>query len=160
YTERLVRLPNLSIYCEPVEAPPIAITRQDLGMRATAVAFWCGQSLFKYLPQFDEVFPRIALGAGDCQFIFIHFQRGPHITELFRQRLAGAFARFGLKAEDYCVFLPRLNQETFIAAAGQCDVYLDSIDFSSTNSTLESLPYNLPIVTLTGTLMRGRINTA
>src|SRR5262249_28988235 len=62
YTERLVRLPNLSIYSEPIEQPPASITRQDLGLRSTAIVYWCGQSLFKYLPQFDEVFPRIARG--------------------------------------------------------------------------------------------------
>lgn len=39
YVERLVRLPNLSVYCEPAggEAP---VTRAEFGLRTDAVAFW------------------------------------------------------------------------------------------------------------------------
>ena len=39
---------------------------------------------------------------------------------------------------------------------GQCDVVLDSIGWSGCNSILESLVHNIPIVTLTGEMMRGR----
>src|SRR5664279_927295 len=74
YTERLVRLPNLSVYCEPIDPPPASIARQDLGLRSTAMVYWCGQALYKYLPQFDEVFPRIVRAVGDCQFAFIQYQ--------------------------------------------------------------------------------------
>ena len=36
------------------------MSRDELGLRPDAIVYWCGQSLFKYLPQFDNVFPRIA----------------------------------------------------------------------------------------------------
>jgi protein O-GlcNAc transferase len=160
YTERLVRLPNLSVYCEPIKPPSASIVRQDLGLRSTTIVYWCGQSLYKYLPQFDEVFPRIALAVRDCQFAFIQHHQGVHINELFRQRLNRAFAAFGLKADDYCTLLPRLDAQKFVAATGLCDVFLDSINWSGCNSTLESLPHDLPIVTLTGPMMRGRHSTA
>ncbi len=160
YTERLVRLPNLSIYYQPIDAQPASVSRQDLVLRSTAVVYWCGQSLYKYLPQFDEVFPRIARAVGDCQFAFIQYHKGPHITELFHRRLDRAFSAFGLKADDYCLFLPRLDERAFVAANGQCDVFLDSINWSGGNSTLESLVHDLPIVTMTGPLMRGRHSMA
>jgi protein O-GlcNAc transferase len=160
YTERLVRLPNLSVYYEPIEPPSAQIARHDLGLRSFATVYWCGQSLFKYLPQFDDVFPRIACAAGDCQFVFIQYQESARITELFRQRLDRAFAAFGLRADEHCVFLPRLDRQGFVAAIGQCDVFLDSIGWSGCNSTLESLPHDLPIVTMAGSLMRGRHSMA
>jgi protein O-GlcNAc transferase len=156
YTERLMLLPNLSIYYEPPESHPVSLGRADLGLRPHATIFWCGQSLFKYLPQFDEVFPRIAREAGDCQFAFIRYQQGTHLDELFFRRLERAFANVGLKAADYCAFLPRLSPHRFVAAVGQCDVVLDSIGWSGCNSTLEGLHHDLPIVTMTGSLMRGR----
>jgi protein O-GlcNAc transferase len=156
YTERLVRLPNLSVYCEPAQRPSVPMARGDFGLRAGATAFWCGQSLFKYLPRFDEVFPRIALGAGDCQFVFIEHQKSARVTALFRQRLERAFGAFGLAADAHCVFLPRQNPQEFAAATGLCDVFLDSIGWSGCNSTLDSLPCDLPIVTFAGPLMRGR----
>src|SRR5229473_5290768 len=160
YTEHLVRLPNLSIYYEPADAEPAVVDRVELGLRATAKVYWCGQSLSKYLPQHDPVFPRIAREAGDCQFAFVEFQGAAHVTDLFRTRLDRAFAAFGMRAAEYCVFLPRLDPDRFLAAMGQCDVFLDSIGWSGCNSTLESLAHDLPIVTMTGPLMRGRHTAA
>ena len=97
---------------------------------------------------------------GDCQFTFIQFPGGAQITAQFRERLDRAFAAFGLRAADHCVFLPRLEQQKFVAAIGACDAVLDSIGWSGCNSMLESLVHDLPIVTLTGPLMRGRHATA
>ena len=62
YSERLIRLPNLSIYYDEPDAQPIARSCEDLGLCPQDTKFWCGQSLFKYLPQYDSVFPRIARG--------------------------------------------------------------------------------------------------
>ena len=160
YTERLVRLPNLSICCEPPAARPAALARAELGLRDGAAVYWCCQSLPKYLPQYDDVFARIAQAVGDCQFTFIEFAGGPHVTEVFRRRLEAAFAQRGLRAADHCVVLPRLDSDRFIAAMGACDVMLDSIGWSGCNSTLESLVHDLPIVTLRGDLMRGRHTSA
>jgi len=160
YTERLVRLPNLSICYEPPAARPAALARAELGLRDGAAVYWCCQSLPKYLPQYDDVFARIAQAVGDCQFTFIEFAGGPHVTEVFRRRLEAAFAQRGLRAADHCVVLPRLDSDRFIAAMGACDVMLDSIGWSGCNSTLESLVHDLPIVTLRGDLMRGRHTSA
>ena len=43
-----------------------------------------------------------------------------------------------------------------MAAIGQCDIILDSIEWSGNNSTMESLAQGLPIVAMTGAMMRGR----
>jgi len=160
YSEKLVRLPNLSIYYEPVEREQVSVTREELGLRPGATVFWSGQSLFKYLPQHDDVFPRIALGSGNCQFVFLRHFGGANVTRVITERLDRAFAKYGLRAADYCVFLDRLSQSKFVAAIGQCDVFLDSIGWSGCNSALESLPQNLPIVTVAGPLMRGRHSAA
>ena len=160
YSEQLIRLPNLSIYYEPAELPHTGIDRAQLGLRASAVVYWCCQSLPKYLPQFDGVFARIAAEVPDCQFTFIEFGGGRGVTEMFRARLGRAFEAVGLNAGDHCVFLPRLAPDRFVAAIGQCDVVLDSIGWSGCNSVLESLVHNLPIVTFAGQMMRGRHTAA
>ena len=160
YTERLIRLPNLSVYYEPIDIEPSAISRTELGLRSDAVVFWCGQSLYKYLPQFDQVFARIAQLVKNCQFVFVAHHRAEQITDLFRRRLERAFAVLGLKESDYCVLLPRLSPSKFIGAIGQCDIVLDSIGWSGCNTSLESLSHNLPIVTMQGSLMRGRHSAA
>ena len=125
YSEQLVCLPNLSIYYEPTATTPAAVSRSDFGLRSSATVFWCGQSLFKYLPQFDQIYPRIAREVGDCQFVFIHFPDGVHIKALFQQRLELAFNEYGLKYAEHCVILPKLDSSLFAALLGQSDIVLD-----------------------------------
>ncbi len=160
YTEKLVRLPNLSIYYEPVDLGLIESSRAKHGLRPDAAVFWCGQSLYKYLPQHDDVFPRIAEKAPHSQFVFIKHHGGPRVTEVFQQRLAAAFAARGLDMARHCVFLDRLSQSEFAGVIGLCDVFLDSLEWSGCNSAIESLPHALPIVTLPGAFMRGRHSAA
>lgn len=155
YSEELIRLPNLSIYYEPAEGAPARVDRAELGLRQDAVIYWCAQSPPKYLPQFDEVFARIAREVPASQFVFIEFGGGRGVTERFRERLDRAFEAFGLDGRAHCIVLPRLPPERFVAAIGQCNVLLDSIGWSGCNSVLESLVHNIPIVTLTGPMMRG-----
>ena len=156
YTERLIRLPNLSVYYEPLDAAPATVTRSGLCLRPDATVFWCGQSPFKYLPRHDDVFPRIARAVPDCQFAFVEHPLGKSATEVFRKRLERAFTAHGLTATNHCVILQRMPAEEFAAAIGQCDIVLDSIGWSGFNSTIEGLTHDLPIVTMVGDLMRGR----
>jgi predicted O-linked N-acetylglucosamine transferase (SPINDLY family) len=136
------------------------MTRAELGLRDDAAAFWCGQSVYKYLPQYDDVFARIAEQARHAQFVFLRHQGGPLVNEIFEERLRRAFAARGLDAADHCVFRGRLGQAQFVAAMGLCDVFLDSVGWSGCNSAMESLPNDLPIVTLPGAYMRGRHSAA
>ena len=162
YSERLIRLPNLSIYYEPPDVSHSGpeIDPPSLGFRSGSVGYWCGQSLFKYLPQYDEVYPLIARDVANAQFVFIEHHAGSEVTDFFRGRLDAAFEKFGLKGSDHYLFLPRLSEAGFISAIGQCDIYLDSIGWSGGNTTLESLAHGLPIVTVRGPLMRGRHSAA
>ncbi|UKO97452.1 tetratricopeptide repeat protein [Nostoc sp. UHCC 0870] len=156
YTEKLVKLPNLSIYYTPLEIEAETVTKQELGIGDGEIMFWCSQVLFKYLPQHDDVFARIAQDLVACKFVFIKYDRGEYVTEKFQQRLSQAFAAYGLDYQDYCIFLPRMNPHRFAGVAAIADVFLDSIGWSGCNSTLEAIAHNIPIITLPGELMRGR----
>lgn len=156
YCETLVRLPNLSIYYEPLEIAPAPVGRAHFGLREDVPLFICTQSLFKYLPQYDEVFPRIAAATGACQFAFLSYAKSALLGQNFLRRLQGAFARFGLRCEDYVTLLPSLEAPYYRALNRVADVFLDSIGWSGCNSTMEALACDLPVVTMPGTLMRGR----
>jgi protein O-GlcNAc transferase len=160
YSERLVRLPNLSIWYEPPMPTPEAVSRADLGVPADAVVYWCCQSLFKYVPRYDGVFARIAAAVPGARFLFIKDQHSERVTGMFRERLAAAFARLGLDAERHCVLLPSMNLARFTAVTRLADVFLDSLGWSGCNSTLEALAADLPVVTMPGNLMRGRHSAA
>jgi predicted O-linked N-acetylglucosamine transferase (SPINDLY family) len=156
YSEKLIRLPNLSYYYEPFDDNVPPLRREDIGLRPDATVFWCGRSLYTYLPEFDQVFPRIAKAVPNSQFAFIEYQKGTYVTGQFRERLDRAFAKLGLQYKEHCLFLRRLSQPEFSAAASLCDIVLDSIGWSGANSTMESLPHSLPVVTMPASMMRGR----
>jgi protein O-GlcNAc transferase len=160
YSERLVPLPNLGVRIEPPDVTPAGSGRGTPELPLDVPAFWCGQSLSKYLPQHDELFPRIARDVGPCRFVFVSFVRGSHVTSLFHDRLVQAFAAYGMDAARHCVMLPVLDLAAYLGAMGDCDVFLDSIGWSGCNSTVESLIHDLPIVTCRGSLMRGRHSAA
>jgi predicted O-linked N-acetylglucosamine transferase (SPINDLY family) len=71
YTERLVRLPNLSVCYAPVGGDGPPRDRASLGLDAGDVVFVSCQSLFKYLPRFDAVFPAIAARVPNARFLFL-----------------------------------------------------------------------------------------
>lgn len=160
YTERLIRLPGLGVWAEPPDEEPDPVDRATLTLRGSATVFWCAQSLPKYLPQFDDIYPRIAREVGDCQFVFIGLAHRSQAESQFFARLRAAFDRAGLSFDRCCALLPRLSKRQFLGAMGTADVLLDSLEWSGCNSSLESLSANLPMVGFEGAFMRGRHTAA
>lgn len=159
YTEKLVRLPNLAVCYEPLAIPDVPVSRAELGLRDGATLYWCCQFLPKYLPQYDQVFSRIARGVldggGDCQFVFISNMSSGY-RQRFEVRLARVFAACGLDWRRHCVVLGWLGATQFTGAIRLMDVFLDSIGWSGNNTTMESLHGPLPVVTFPQASMRGR----
>jgi protein O-GlcNAc transferase len=160
YTEQLVRLPNLSIHYTPLTIEAQPTSKREIGIAEDEIMFWCCQSLYKYLPQHDDVFPKIAKDLAKhlakCKFVFVEAPQGKYITEMFGERMKRTFEEFGLNYQDYCIFLPRLDSRQFISTTALADVFLDSINWSGCNSTLEVIAHNIPVVTFPGDTMRGR----
>jgi protein O-GlcNAc transferase len=163
YSERLIRLPNLSV---DYPAPDIAAA-DDSGIDdpkrgpgdERGPVFLCSQNLFKLLPDFDAAIVGIAEAVGPCRFWFAG-GAGERFVRPFRARLAGAFADRGLDAEDYLHIFPRLSQAQFFGINRAADVLLDSFHWSGFNSTLEGLAMGRPVVTLPGASMRSRHTAA
>jgi len=160
YTEKLIRLPNLSVYYSPDSIPDAEVSRDMFGLRPKSILYHCCQTLYKYLPKYDEVFPRIAQQAGDCQFLFSSLPEIESIIEQFKTRIFQKFKEFNLDANNYVVFLPVLDQVKYKALNKLCDVFLDPIGWSGCTSTLEAIDCNLPVVAFPSLLMRGRESAA
>ncbi len=160
YRERLIRIAGLgSAYRPDTDGiPPFdrAALAERTGGAVGITRIACVQSLYKYLPQHDELFPRIAAGAGPCQFLFFA-DPAPALTAVFQTRLATAFAAHGLDWRAFCCFLPRTTPEGFYRVVGACDLYLDPPGFSGFNTAQEALSYDVPVVTLEGRFLRGRL---
>lgn len=155
YTERPVRLANLSIHYAP-PAAPAARDPAAFGLRAEAVKYLCCQSIFKYLPQDDDLLARIAQGVPDSQFVFLSHPTAPALTAKFRARLSAAFEKRGLSPARHLVLLPWLDRARYAALNASCDLFLDTPRWSGGNTTLEAIAQGLPAITWPGETMRAR----
>lgn len=156
YSEKLIRLPNLAFTLSHREWPRVEKQRSDYGIDEEAIVYWCCQSLFKYLPQHDYIFPSIAQHSEKFQFVFIESDHSPVVTNTFKNRLNIVFSKFNLNYESYCLFLPRLNKSDFSRVTQLADIFLDCLSWSGGFTTKEAISNRLPVVTLPGTLMRAR----
>jgi len=149
YTETLVRLPNIGVAYPKPAIPPLAKTRADYGLPETDILYLCCQAPFKYLPQYDYIFPAIAQQVPRAKFLWLR-------ANLLEQRLIYAFAAANLNYQDYCLFLTVPERADYLAINQLADVYLDTFDWSGGNTSLEAIACHLPIVTCPGEFMRGR----
>jgi len=160
YTEQLIRLPNLSIYYIPRKVTFLNISREALNLRQKSILYHCCQSIYKYLPQYDEIFPKIAQQLGDCQFLFTSFKNSHWLTEQFKLRIRNVFDRYNIDVKKHAEFLPYFDTNQYFGLYALSDVFLDPIGWSGCNSALEATDFNLPIVTFPSNLMRGRETAA
>jgi predicted O-linked N-acetylglucosamine transferase (SPINDLY family) len=62
-----------------------------------------------------------------------------------------------LDYECFVVELPWLKSGAFLSLMRQADVYLDTIGFSGFNTAMQAIESGLPVVTVDGRFMRGRL---
>ena len=156
YTEELVCLPGVGV-CYSQPTIPTALfhkTRADFGVREDAIVYPSCQSLFNYLPQHDDIYPAIAKLVPSAQFVFIAMNDA--VRKDFEQRLGRAFAAAAMSIGDHVVFVPPFDQLSYWNLNALSDIYLDTLEWSGCNSTIEAIACKLPVVTLPGKFMRGR----
>jgi protein O-GlcNAc transferase len=158
YSEKLMRLPNIGLYLEPGAYPPDPAALFDLP--ADRVVFGSLQSLFKYLPEYDCVYPRIAKQSPQSFFVFLELGASDGANKIFAERLSVAFAREQLDARDYVRFLPRMTSGQFASLCKSLHASVDSIGWTGGFTTIQCLEMDCPVVTLPGEFMRGRHSAA
>jgi predicted O-linked N-acetylglucosamine transferase (SPINDLY family) len=156
YTEKLILLPNLGICVPKPTFPPQPKNRSYFNLNQDAIVYLSCQSLFKYLPQYDYIFPIIVQQVPQAKFVFIEFPISSFVNQQFKKRLKKAFANYALNIEDYCAILPRLDEEEYMSLNLVSDIFLDTFTWSGDNTTRMAIACNLPVVTCAGEFMRGR----
>ncbi|MCT0255088.1 MULTISPECIES: tetratricopeptide repeat protein [unclassified Synechocystis] len=156
YSEQLVKLPNIGFSLPPVHPPIEGKSRLDFNLSEEKIIYFCSQSLFKYLPQHDYIFPAIAQVSKKFEFVFLDPMHGQAVTDCFRERLRLAFEQYALDYEKYCKFLPRLNNLDFVRLNTLADIFLDCLSWSGGLTTRHAIGCGLPIVTCPGKFMRSR----
>ena len=74
-----------------------------------------------------------------------------------RRRLEYAFARADLDFHDYGIFIAWQERSAFLGLLKKADVFLDTLGFSGFNTAMQAVECGLPVVTLEGRFMRGRL---
>ncbi|MGH8779460.1 hypothetical protein [Paraburkholderia sp.] len=160
YTEKLVRLPGLGVtYTYSYEK--VTASKSEFGLAEDDVVFFSPQSVFKYLPENDDLFARIALKVDKAKFVFISSNdKGSTPHRIFRKRLVDSFAQHGLDADDHLVFLGPQNKDGFMKASNMADLFIDNPSWSGHNTTLDALHSHTRVVTLRGDMMRKNHSAA
>lgn len=160
YCEKLVRLPNMAnCYSneqhERLQATPPVKKRSDFGLSEEDIIYFCSQSLFKYLPQYDYLWPEIAKKVPNSKFVFLAIS-SVHVVKRFMSRIENAFNNAGLRAQDYCIMLNRQSPDDYLVLNQLVDVFLDNPPWSGNNTGLAAIDAHLPIVSYPTQYMRGR----
>ena len=153
YSEKLIKLPGLSVEYEAPTLPERPFTRTELGLPEDRTLILSCQTLYKLLPRYDEAYIDILRRSPAADLVFIA-NRSRYITEQFRLRMSKAMTSAGLHPERLHLVGP-LPHPAYLSLNMVCDIFLDSPGWSGGNTTLESLRTHLPIVTMPGEFMRG-----
>jgi predicted O-linked N-acetylglucosamine transferase (SPINDLY family) len=155
YTEQLVTLPNFGVYYERPDypAPGTAVAPREHGP-----VLVCPGTPFKYAPQFDQALVDIARRLRRCQFHFFTCEDGALSQRLLR-RLEHAFSAAGLDPSAFLVLRPWAALQQFHDFLRSADVLLDTIGFSGFNTVMHALECDLPVVTVRGRSLRGRLGS-
>jgi protein O-GlcNAc transferase len=159
YSEPLVRLPNLGVYCQPYAVASTAVDLAGLGIADDGPVLICPGVPFKYRPQDDWILVEIARRLGRCSLVFFQYEAA-ELSHKLQRRIAIAFERARLNPAEYLRWIPWQPRAAFFGLLRQADVYLDTIGFSGFNTMMQAIECHLPCVTCEGRFMRGRFGSA
>ncbi len=162
YTEQLVVIDNLGCHLTPgISRSPAhyasLVHKPSMGLNENCPTFLCPGTPFKYTPETDEIFVKIAQQAGPCQFVFFEFQQRAELSRRMFSRLAKAFSAADLDWTRYLQLLPWLPPDVFRALCANSAAVLDTVGFSGFNTAVNVLESGAPMVAWEGAFMRGRL---
>ena len=153
YSERLKTIPGPgTVYRRPEILR--SFDGAELGLTPGLNSYFCGQSLFKMQPDFDDLLAGILRGDPEGEVLLVEGGH-PGWSRLLRRR----FDKAHPDVSDRLRFLPRLGYDAFLTLTRDADVLLDTTHWSGGNTALEAIAFDRPMVMLPGRFMRGRIST-
>lgn len=165
YSERLVMLPNLSVYVEPLALPNADPDLKSLQLPANQPLLLCPGQPFKYAPQYDDVWVQIAKGlqtrtlfrkSSAARLVFFR-SHNKTWDRLLEKRLRAAFARSGVDFDAHVSIIPFLDAARFFGLMRSSALMLDTLGFSGFNTALQGIECDLPVLGFDGDFLRGRL---
>lgn len=154
YCEQAVMMPTLPVYYQsdakvtPVDRPD----RGQFGLPESGNLYGCVQSLFKYHPDFDQYLGQILQADPEA-----HLVLAGSIYLYYNEQIMQRLRRTIPNAEQRITMLPRLPYSQCLHLMQCCDVLLDTVYFAGGATSYEAFSLGVPIVTMPGRFMRGRV---
>ena len=149
YSEKLINFNNFTSFYEVPN-----FYRKDFSLSSFEKynVYFCSQSLFKILPDFDQILKKILEKDKKAQIIFIRDQ-----WNVWNKILFNRWKKSINKNLDRIKFIDRLSVDDFINLSGNSNVLLDPVYFGSGNSFIETFTYGTPMVTFPSSFLRSRL---
>ncbi len=155
YREALVRLPGLGT--QPQRPPAAGNSAWLDALRDGRPLLLCLQNLIKLVPAFDHLVARVIAGSGARVVLF---DRATGLGERYRQRLDPILRAHGLSPQSDIALARDQSHADFVAGIAKADLVLDTPWFSGGATSLDALSVGTPMVTLEGSMLRGRQTAA
>lgn len=149
YSEKLVNFNNFTTF---YETPIFDKKLYNTSLFGNFNIYFCSQSLFKILPDFDLIIKKILDRDKKALIVFIKDQWG-----VWYKILLDRWKKSIKTNIDRIKFVDRLSVDDFINLSGACDVLLDPIYFGSGNSFIETFSYGTPMVTFPNNFLKSRL---
>jgi protein O-GlcNAc transferase len=162
YSERIVPLPNLGVYVEPLKPAAVRLDLKSIGLRDDMTLLLCPGTPFKYMPAHDWVWARIAKGFLKKSKMRLVFFSSPRksMSDMLEQRLRRSFGREGVDFDTHVCIVPTLDRKRFFGLMQKSALMLDTLGFSGFNTALQGIECGLPVLAREGDFMRGRLASA
>jgi protein O-GlcNAc transferase len=153
YSEKVLLMENLPIWYNQSHLQASDLNRAQLGLPEKAVLALCPHNLLKLHTDFDSVLTQICKRSPELKLVFLN-SRNPVWNAQFKQRLQQSISA------EQMIFLPRLAAPDFLALLHLGDFALDPWPYGAGKLAFEIAGLGLPLLSLTGQTLKGRIPTA
>jgi protein O-GlcNAc transferase len=167
YCEKLIRLPNLGVYVEPLAPATSKAGLASLNLPGDEPLLLCPGAPFKYSPLYDQVWIEIARHlkkrlfrrSSGGRLVFFR-SRSDMMDRMLERRLRAAFEKSGVQFDEHVSIIPMLDRSRFFGLMRQSALMLDTLGFSGFNTALQAIECDLPVLAFEGEFMRGRLASA
>ncbi len=152
YTEKLIKLPNLSVYYYRPSIAGGARPRAAFGLDDQTHVYGCLQTIYKLHPDFDPVLDAI-LSRDPRGIVLIPRGNSRYWDEALTTRMRRTMPRTFERVR----FIDPLPYDDYLQLLTHCDAMLAPIHFGAGNTSYEAFAFGIPTVTLPSDMLKGRI---
>ncbi|MDR1267929.1 MAG: hypothetical protein LBK82_00240 [Planctomycetaceae bacterium] len=148
YTEKLFRLNSMPTYQERLPELKTPVSRTEFNIPQQGAIYFCPHRTAKYHPSFDPILKTIAERDPDGHFVLL-IGRDEKGRKLLHERLK---QNLGEEIYKRILFYPVFSFEKYCRLLSLATCVLDSPVYAGGLTSFDAFSYNVPEVTLSGSL--------